>query len=48
MSDMVQDLKAIGQDVSEKEQALIVIRAHRDENEYWRNFKIIMAHNENV
>ena len=36
---MVQDLKAVGQEVSEEEQVLNVIRALPNDNEHWKNLK---------
>ena len=47
MGGIVRNLKASGQDVPEKEQVLNVIRALPD-NEHWRNFSLIMVHDENI
>ena len=44
MSAMVQDLKAAGQEVSEEEHILNVIRALPNDNEHWKSFKIFMTH----
>jgi len=48
MSAMVRDLKAAGQEVSEEEQVLNVIKALPNDNEYWKSFKVFMTHNEHV
>jgi len=47
MSAMVRDLRAAGEEISEEEQVLNVIRA-LPENEIWKSFKSIMTHNENI
>jgi len=48
MSAMVQDLKAVGQEVSEEEQVLNVIRALPNDNEHWKSFKVFMTHSEHT
>jgi len=47
MSAMVRDLKVTGQEVFEEE-VLNVIRALPNDNEYWKSFKVIMTHSENI
>ena len=48
MSAMVRDLKAAGQEVSEQEQVLNMIRALPNDNEHWKSFKVFMAHSEHI
>jgi len=48
MNAMVRDLKAVGQEVSEEEQVLNVIKALPNENEHWKSFKVIMTHSEHI
>ena len=48
MSAMDRDLKAAGQEVSEQEQILNVIRALPNDNEQWKSFKVFMAHSEHI
>ncbi|KAH9618858.1 hypothetical protein KSS87_009464, partial [Heliosperma pusillum] len=48
MSAMIRDLKAAGRDVPDEEQIVNVLRSLPSNTEEWKNFKLLMAHSENV
>jgi len=48
MGGIIRDLKAVGEDISEGEQILNVIRALPDKTEHWNHMKTVLTHGDHL
>jgi len=48
MSGIIRDLKAVGKEIYEGEQALNVIRGLRDEPKHWNHVKVVLTHSDHL